>query len=219
MDRAAGRKVRGVAPGGKVDCDQVGDDRDVGVGERRALECLLDRPAGGVGDVDDAAVAVTAFTRQMPAFSRVVEIERDAKFGEPRDRGGGAADDMLDHGEVVEAGARDHRVADMILKTVARLKHRGDPALCPFGRAAAKLALGEHRNALGRGQVERGGQPGGAGADDQHVERRVAQTVTARVRLRKTSSRSGSRVETSTMPSPALPSAASTSPALARSLR
>ena len=51
-------------------------------------------------------------------------------------------------------------------------------------------------------------------------ERRVQDAAfDARVRLRNTSSRSGSLVDTSTMPSPAPVTAASTSPAFARSLR
>ena len=71
MDGAAGREFRRVAAGDQVDRHHVGDERDVGVGGGGLLQRLLDRPAGGIGDMDDAAVAVPAFLGQMPAI-RVV---------------------------------------------------------------------------------------------------------------------------------------------------
>ena len=66
-------------------------------------------------------------------------------------------------------GAGDHRVLDMRLEAVAFLEHRGDPALGARRRAVAKRALGDHRDLVGLGEVERGGQPGRARADDEDV--------------------------------------------------
>jgi hypothetical protein len=57
----------------------------------------------------------------------------------------------------------------MALERIARLEHRGDPALCPGGRPFGQPALGEHGDAETFGEVERGGKPGGPGADDQDV--------------------------------------------------
>ena len=79
------------------------------------------------------------------------------------------ADDELDDRAVVEAGAGDHRVLDMIVERVAGFEDGGDPALRPGGRSLVERALGEHGDPEAVGEVERGGEPGGAGADDEDV--------------------------------------------------
>ena len=68
------------------------------------------------------------------------------------------------------------------------------------------------------GQVESSGQPGRPGPDDQYV-RGGFHAAFSLTRLRNTSSRSGSRVRTSTIEKPSRWTAASTSPALHLSLR
>ena len=117
------------------------------------------------------------------------------------DRAGRGLDDMLDDLAVVEPGTGDHRVVDVRFEAVAFLEHRGDPALRPAGRAFTERALGDHRDLAVLGEVERGGQPGRAGADDEDV-RRGAHAACSLTRLRNTSSRSGSRVRTSTIAKP-----------------
>ena len=222
MDRARGRKFLSMSPGDEVDRDHVGDQGDIGVRDSGIFERLLDRPAGGVGDMDDAAVAVPTLARQMPApfygfGAIVIEVERHAQFGQPRDCGRRAADDMLDDRTVIEARAGDHRVADMGFEAVAFLEYGGDPALRPSSRAFAQPPLGDHPDLILGRQRQRRRQAGCARSDDQDVE--FGQAASARVSARNTSSRSGSLVDTSMMPSPALASAASTSPALTLSLR
>ena len=115
----------------------------LGLAARRLLQRLLHRPAGGVVDMDDAAVAVAALAGQVPALL-AVRVERHAELGQPLDRRRRVLDDELDRGAVVEPGAGDHRVLDMALERVAGLEHRGDPALRPAGRALS--ALGQHRH-------------------------------------------------------------------------
>ncbi len=165
-----------------------------------ALQRLLHRPAGRVGDMDDAAMAVPALAGEVERipFGR----ERHAEPGQPLDRGGRALDDAFDDVAVVEAGAGDHRILDMMLERVAGFEHRGDPALRPGGRPLVERALGEDGDAEPLGEIERRGQPRRARTDDEDVglSRGVAHALVARVRLRNTSSRSGSLVETSTMP-------------------
>src|SRR5687767_2997464 len=121
---------------------------------------------------------------------------------------------MLNHLLVVEAGTGDHRVADVRLEAVTFLEHRGDAALRPAGRAFAKRALGDHRHLASLGQIERRGQPGRPRPDDQHVRGLAHAARSSATRLRNTSSRSGSLVDTSTIASPSAASAASTWPAL-----
>ena len=110
--------------------------------------------------------------------------------------------------QVVEPGAGDHRVVDVRFEAVAFLEHRGDSALRAGARAVAERALGDHRDLVGLGEVERRGQPRRARADDEDVGVDAhAASWSAETRLRNTSSRSGSRVDTSTIASPSAVSA------------
>ena len=105
VDRAAGREIGGVAAGDEVDRDPVGQDLDIGIGEHRFLERLLDRPAGGVGDMDDAAVRMAALAGQMQRVA-ILARERHAELDQPGDRARRLADDILDDRAVVEARRR-----------------------------------------------------------------------------------------------------------------
>ena len=133
----------------------------------RGLERLLDRVAGGVGDMDDAAVAVPALAGQVERA--ILARERHARARSDADRARRRLDHMLDDLEVVEAGAGDHRVFDVRFEAVAFLKHRRDPALGAGARAVAKRALGDDRDLAGLGEVERRGQSRRARADDEDV--------------------------------------------------
>ena len=68
-DMAVARIALAMAAGDEVDRDHVGDQGDVGMGGGGLLQRLLHRPAGGVVDMDDAAVAVAALAGQMPALA------------------------------------------------------------------------------------------------------------------------------------------------------
>ena len=118
--------------------------------------------------MDDAAVRMPALARQVERAAFLVANGTPSSL-QPLDRGGRALDHELDDRAVVEPRAGDHRVLDMVLERVAGLQHRGDPALRPGGRALVERALGEHGHAEAIGEVERGGQPGGARADDEDV--------------------------------------------------
>src|ERR671913_1851451 len=184
--------------------------------ESGRLERLLHGRPGRVGDMDDPAEAVPAFARQVQCAAFIGE--GDAQFDEPSNRPGRGCDDMLNHLPIVESGAGDHRVIDVRFEAVAFLEHRGDPALRPAGGAFSQRALGDHRDLAVLGEVQRSRQPGRAGADDQHV-RGGAHAASSLTRLRNTSSRSGSRVRTSTIAKPSRWTAASTWPAFTLSLR
>ena len=151
--------------------------------------------------MDDAAMAVPALARQVERIA--FAGERHAELDQVLDRARRGFDDMLDDLHVVEPRAGDHRVVDVGFEAVAFLEHRGDPALRPARRAFAKRALGDHRDLVRLGEIERGGQPRRARADDEDVGGGAhAASCVADVRLRNTSSRSGSRVDTSTIAKP-----------------
>ena len=117
--------------------------------------------------MDDAAVRVPAFARQMQSAG--ILVERHAEIGQPRDRGGRVFDHEFDRLAPVEPAAGDHRVADVIIEGIALVEHRGDPALCPGGRARIERAFGQHHDFAMFGQNQRSGQPGGPRPDDQNV--------------------------------------------------
>lgn len=120
-----------VAPGGKIDRDHVGHQRDIGVDFGGVLQRHLDGVAGRVVDMDDAAVAVPALARQVQRVA--VHVERHAQLCQPGDRARCAFDHHFDDRAVVQACAGDHRILDMAFEGVAGLEHRGDPALRPIG--------------------------------------------------------------------------------------
>src|SRR5689334_10954013 len=108
---------------------------------------------------------------------------------------------VLDDLDVVEPGPGNHRVLDVRFEAVAFFEYRGDAALRPARSSLAERALGDHGDPMSFGEVECRRQSRRARTDDQDVGVDAhAASCAADVRLRKTSSRSGSRVETSTMP-------------------
>ncbi len=207
-----------MAASDQVDRDHVGHERDVRVLLGGGLERLLDGVAGGVGDMDDAPVAVPALTGEVQRAA--VLRERHTELDQMGDRARSRLDDMLDDLDIVEPRSGDHRIVDVSVEAVAFLEHRGDAALSPAGRALAERAFGDDRDLVRLGKVERSRQPCRTGADDQHVRADAhAASWSGAVRLRNTSSRSGSRVDTSTIERPSAVSPASTWPAFVRSLR
>ena len=149
-----------VPAGGEVDRDHVRDHGDIGMCGGGILQRLLHGPAGGVVDMHDAAVRMPALARQMADIP--LHVEGHAEFGQPLDRAGCILDDEFHRGTVVQPGAGDHRILDMAVEGVAGFQHGGDPALRPGGRSFVQLPLGQHCHLEAIGQVERGGQPGGA---------------------------------------------------------
>src|SRR3546814_6384415 len=77
--------------------------------------------------MDDAAVRMPALARQVQRLGLLVE--RHPHFDEPLDGARGVFDDELDRLAPVQSAARDHRVLDVIFEGVARVEHRGNPAL------------------------------------------------------------------------------------------
>src|SRR3546814_8437191 len=73
--------------------------------------------------MDDAAVAVPAFARQVERLA--LGIERHAEGDQPLNRARRALDDEFDDPAIVEPRAGDHRILDMAFERIARLEHRG----------------------------------------------------------------------------------------------
>ena len=127
----------------------VFQQRDVGVAPDLFRQGVLHRMAGGVGGVDDAAVAVAAFARQVVAGA-VVRIagERHALLDQPFDRGPAVLHDEAGGLFVAQPGAGDQGVADVRLDRVVVRQHGGDAALRPVAGAVQQSALGDDRDSL-----------------------------------------------------------------------
>src|SRR3546814_7071719 len=83
--------------------------------------------------MDDAAVAVPAFARQVERLA--LGIERHAEGDQPLNRARRALDDEFDDPAIVEPRTGDNRILDMAFERIAGLEHRGDSPLGPRGRA------------------------------------------------------------------------------------
>jgi hypothetical protein len=165
----AGRVVaRQLAVGDQVHQHVVLEHLDGGRGAHALDQRGLHGRAGGVGRVHDAPVAVATLAREVQ-FA-VLEREGHAELLQPGDRGGRVFHRELRGFEVAQAGAGHQRVFHVRGHAVALGQHGGDAALGPVARAVAERALGDHRHAVGAGQVQRGGEPGQAAADDEDVE-------------------------------------------------
>ena len=88
----------------------------------------LDRRAGRIGGVHDAAVAVAAFARQMKAaVAAVVGGEGYALGDEPFDQLAAALDHETRDRLVAQPSAGDQGVVDVGFRRVFLGKHRRDP--------------------------------------------------------------------------------------------
>ncbi len=173
-DMAVARITLAMARGDKVDRDHILHQGDVGIGARGLEQGDLDGVAGGVVDMDDAAVTVPAFARKVPAFAKGVAailagVEGHAERREPLDRGGRFGHDEFHRRAIVEARAGDHRVVDMRLETVTRVEYSSNAALRPVGRPAVERALGQHQHLAILREVDGCRQSGGARTDDDDV--------------------------------------------------
>ena len=133
----------------------------------RAEQGIKHGATGGVIDMDDPAMAVPALPRKMEVFP--FGIEGHPQFDQPVNRMGRAFDHEFHRLTPVQPCPGDHRIADVVFKRIAGIKHRRDPALRPGGRPAGQLALGQdqHLDLFGQGQGR--GQPRRPRSDDDDV--------------------------------------------------
>ena len=174
--RAEARRLAAVAGHvEQVDREVILEDRDVGVALDRGQERSLDLAAADVLVVDHAAPAVAALAGQVERAGGVA-IEVGAEREQLLDRGRALGDDALDHLAIAQAIADHQRVGDVLLERVVVGQHRGDAALGPVGVGVAGRALGDDGDPAVGGGVEREGQAGDAGAQDQIVGPRPRRT-------------------------------------------
>ena len=133
-----------------------GTRRDVGMRGGGLLQRLLHRPAGGVVDMDDAAMAVPALAGEVPGAAVLAAVERHAELGEPVDRRRRAARRRT------RPSARSLSPAPAIIVSSIWLSNvspgSSTAAIPPCAQAVEPVgepALGEHRHLEARREVER----------------------------------------------------------------
>src|SRR5690606_28093532 len=135
-DAARARVSLPVPPSDRVDTAPVGELRYVGIFLGRLEQRRLHRPTRCGAHINDAAMRVAAYARQVEVPA--VAVDRHTQLAQPVDRRWRALDYEFDGLPPVEAGARDHGVADVILESVTSIEHRRDAALRPGGRTACE---------------------------------------------------------------------------------
>ncbi|MGF6728264.1 hypothetical protein OKW50_000345 [Paraburkholderia youngii] len=155
----------------QIDRVMIFEQRDVRMMAHLLAERSDDRMAGRVGRVNDPAMAMAAFARQMKAqLGGVVFREWHALFDQPFDRGAPMLDDKARRSLVAQTATRDQRVAHVIFDAVRGIQHRGDTALRPVARALGQRSLGDHSNAPCLREVERDAQASQTATDNRHIE-------------------------------------------------
>ncbi len=139
--QAAGRLHAQLLSADQVDRDVVLEDADVRMLGRPRGQGGLDGPAGAIFGVQDAAVAVTAFAREVEGPATVGAREFDPALHQPADAAGAASDGELDGIPMAQPGACFQRIGHVRLDRVLRIDHRGQSALCPERAAAFKIPL------------------------------------------------------------------------------
>jgi hypothetical protein len=125
--------------------------------------------AGVTAGVHDPVAAVPALAgqRRVPVSGKV---EAGAELLQQRDGGRSLLDEGADGVLVAQSRAGHERVVDVQLDVVVAAEDGGQAALGPGGAAVAEGRLGDDGDGTaGVGQGDRGHQPGGAGAHDDHV--------------------------------------------------
>jgi hypothetical protein len=156
--------------GQQIDRQVIGQERDsIGALGHAAEQRLLNRPAGGVLDVDDPAGGVPPFAPELEVAGGVA-IERDAQLvGQPQDVLGPLARADLDDLALAEPVADPQRVLDVGGHAVVWIERPGHAPLRVGGVGVGGGALGRHHHpAVGR-RPQREGQPGQPRPDHQVV--------------------------------------------------
>ena len=129
----------------------------------------LDGGAGGIVDVNNAAVAVAAFAREM-VFA-VFTGKGHTAVDQPLDGLGGLLDRKAGSYRVVQVRTRIQRVFDMAFQRVGAVEDGRNTALRPTGGGVGDGTLADQADLEpGIGQTQCRALAGQAAADDQHVE-------------------------------------------------
>ncbi|CAI8777222.1 Transcriptional regulator [Pseudomonas marginalis] len=161
--------------GDQVDSDALFQQFDVGALAGLVEQGPEDRGTGGIGGVDDTAMAVAAFAGQMELEAAVIAAcvfiagEGHALVDQPLDRLAAMLDGEAHRVFVAQAAAGVEGVFNVGLHRIGVVQHRGDTALGPECRTVGQVAFAQDGNAQVAGKGQRKAQAGRAAADHQDI--------------------------------------------------
>ena len=155
----------------QVDRVVVLKKRDLRMRRRRLHQRLGDRATRGVFGVHDATRGVTTFTGEVE-LGGVVGAARELhtalhQFLQARRS---LFDTDANSFGIVETVAGDDRVFDVRGEAVVFVDDDRDAALRPARIAIEAVTLGDNRDATVLGELESGGESGGAGAENEDIK-------------------------------------------------
>ncbi|MCY1421134.1 hypothetical protein D9M71_367800 [compost metagenome] len=161
--------------GDQVDCHPLLQQLDVRAQARLCQQGGEDRRPRGIGGVDDAPMAVAAFTGQVEFKAAVfvagvfVTGKRHALVDQPLNRFAAMLNGEAHGVFMAQAAAGIEGVFDVGLHRVGVVQHRGHATLGPEGRAIGEVALAEHGDAQVTGEGQGQAEAGGAAADHENI--------------------------------------------------
>ena len=161
-----------LAGGDEIDRVEALHQLDVGVGAHLVDQGELHRLAGGVGRVEDAAMAVAPFPGQVIVgfpLGILFLIEGDPLLNEPLDGVAGVAGGELHHRRVAQPGAGVERVAHVGFDAVGLVEHGSDASLRIESGPLTDGPLAQNQDFGLVCQSQREGQTGGTAANDEYV--------------------------------------------------
>jgi len=158
----------GVGLGGEIHHQMLFEDLDARMLEHPFRQGAGYRLPGGIGGVEDAAVAVPPLPGQVMGAGRIA-AEFHSLADQPGDGLGAAFYSEGHHVAMAESGPCDQGILLMELVAVIGIDHCGNAPLRVGRRAGLQMSLAQQGNAAVVCQLERQGHAGGAAADDQHV--------------------------------------------------
>ena len=158
--------------GNEIDGDVMFEQRDIRLPLHLLRERELHRMAGGILDMQNAPMAVAALARKVKTeWAGFVARERHAARHQPFDRVLGMFDDKARRRGIVQTGAGDDGVFDVIVGGIVVGDRRGNTALRPIAGAVDELLFGNQRDAFAAfGQAQRDGHTGQTAADDDDIK-------------------------------------------------
>src|SRR6185312_2405449 len=144
------------------------------VGER-----LLDRETGRVAaGVEHPGARVRGLATACELAADAIEL--DSELLKLADAVGALRAEDPHESRIGEASARTQRVRDVLLDAVVGEQCGRDPTLRIAGVALGELRLRDERHVVARTRLERGHEPGDAGADDDDVAHGRAASILSR---------------------------------------
>ena len=160
---------RKLAVGNQVHSHPAGFQVNIRPGLGLARQGGGNRVAGGIGGVDNPAMAMAAFAGEVVVLAIVLPGELHAGVDQPFDAFLAVFHGKADRILVAQTAARVEGVLYVILHGIGIVQNRSDASLGPEGGARADIGFADDANPQVLRKIQRNGKAGSAAADDQNI--------------------------------------------------